>query len=78
MTRRPLGLLVLAVALMVAAVVLAFLMVLRLIRPTLFLNFVSFALTIAGVVVGFIGTAMYIGPRRGDGGAPPPDGPDPL
>lgn len=77
MTRRPLALLVLAAALMMASVVLAFLMVLRLIRPTLWLSFLSFGFTMAGAIVGFIGTAMYIGPRRGDGGNPPPNGPDP-
>ncbi len=67
MIRGPLGLIVLAVVLMMASVLLAFLMVLRLIQATLFLCFLSFAFTIAGVIIGFIGTAQYLGPRRGDG-----------
>lgn len=72
MIGSPLGLLILAAVLMLLSVVLAFLMVMRLIEPTLLLCFLSFALSIAGTIIGFIGTAQYLGPRRrgGDPGSP--------
>ncbi|GAB4309703.1 MAG: hypothetical protein Kow0097_10970 [Candidatus Bipolaricaulota bacterium] len=62
----PLGQIVIGLVMMVAAVVLAFLMVMRLIEPTLGLCFAAFILSVGGILVGMIGVAGYLRPRGGE------------
>ena len=50
--------------LLLAGVVLPFVMVLRLVQPTLLLNFISYACSTAGLIVGFVGIARYRADRR--------------
>lgn len=64
MTLGPLGQVVFGFFLIVAAVVLAFLMVLRILAPTFFLCFSSFFLTISGLILGFLGLASYVRGKR--------------
>lgn len=64
MSLGPLGQIVLAIVMMVAAVALAFLMVMRLINPTLFLCLAAFGLSVSGLILGFIGVAQYARPKR--------------
>jgi len=45
--------------LLLAGVVLPFLMVMRLLEPTLALNFISYGCSTAGLITGFIGIAQY-------------------
>ncbi len=67
MRGSPLAQILVAVGMMAASIVLAFLMVMRLIEPTLGLCFATFFLTLAGFILGIIGMVQYIRPRRGDG-----------
>lgn len=59
-----LGLILLGFLLLAVAVLLAFLMVLRILAPTLFLCFASFFLNIGGLVLGFLGLATYVRGKR--------------
>ncbi len=68
MMRSPRGQIASAVVMMVVAVVLAFLMVLRLIEPTLGLCFASFILSVGGILLGMIGLSHYVRPRDGGKG----------
>lgn len=53
-----------AFLLMVAAVVLAFLMVLGILEPNLPLALASFYLTLGGLIWGFLGLVVYVRERR--------------
>lgn len=66
MTARPGPLLFLGVAAMTAAVLLAFLMVLRVLAPSLALGFLSFTLSVGGLIVGLIGATGYFRPSGRD------------
>jgi len=52
--------------LLLTGAVLPFVMILRLIEPTLLLNFVAAASSIGGMLVGFIGIVQYDRSRRQD------------
>ncbi len=66
MNPRPGTLLLAGVAAMVGAVVLAFLMVLRVLVPSLALGFLSFTLSVGGLIVGLIGATSYFRPSGRD------------
>lgn len=66
MTARPGPLLLLGVTAMTAAVVLAFLMVLRILPASLALGFLSFTLSVGGLIVGLIGATGYFRPSGHD------------
>lgn len=66
MSLGSVGQIVFAFLLMVAAVVLAFLMVLRILEPSLSLSFLSFFLTLGGLILGFLGLVVYVRERRSD------------
>ncbi|QAA77145.1 MAG: hypothetical protein BIP78_1379 [Candidatus Bipolaricaulis sibiricus] len=68
MSLGPLAQILVAVLMMVGSVVLAFLMVMRILQPTLGLCFATFFLTLAGFIIGIIGMVQYIRPRSGDRG----------
>ena len=61
---RPVKLIVIAFSLLLAGVILPWLMVLEMVRPTLFLNFLSYVCSTGGLITGFIGIAQYTGARR--------------
>jgi hypothetical protein len=50
----------------VAAFVLSMLMVLGFLRSTLFLNFLTYGLSVAGFILGLVGTAMVVHINRKD------------
>ena len=50
----------------VAAFVLSMLMVLGLVRSTLFINFLTYGLSVAGFILGIVGTAMIMQINRND------------
>lgn len=54
----------LGVALMLLGIVLPFLMVIRVLESTFFLNFFSWGASVAGLAFGTIGFAMYSRRRR--------------
>jgi len=61
---KPLKLMLTGLALLIIGVVLPFVMVVRLVTPTLLLSFVSYASSTAGFIMGFIGLAQYGGTRK--------------
>ncbi len=67
MTANPLYLLLGGIAAMVLAVVLAFLMVLKVLEPSLGLGFLSFTLSVGGLIAGLIGALGYFRPSGRDG-----------
>jgi len=52
--------------LVLLGVVLPFLMVMKVLESTFFLNFFSFIISLMGVVIGVIGSAYYVRINRGD------------
>lgn len=60
----PKRLIWIAFGLLMAGVILAFLMVMQVLKSTLFLNFLSFFLSLAGFILGMIGTSLYVAIQR--------------
>jgi len=60
MTPSPFKIILIGFALAVLGVVLPFLMVLHILKSTFFLNFFSYAASLAGLILGIIGAAMYV------------------
>lgn len=60
----PKRLIWIAFGLLLAGVILAFLMVMNILESTLFLNFLSFLLSLAGFILGMIGTSLYVAVHR--------------
>jgi hypothetical protein len=58
-----LKLIILAIVLLLIGAVLPFAMVIRLVEPTLLLNFLAAISQISGLIVGFIGIAYYVRSR---------------
>jgi hypothetical protein len=56
--------LVIGFFMVLAGVILPFLMVLRILESTFFLNFFSYTISTLGVFLGIIGTAMYVRENR--------------
>ena len=88
MSRNPVQLILIGLFLVVLGAVLPFLMVMHTIKSTFFLNFFSYAASLAGLFLGLIGSATYVRIYRkkpsGDGPAAgedavlgPSDGNDP-
>jgi hypothetical protein len=61
---RSYRLLLIGFFMVLAGVILPFLMVLRILESTFFLNFFSYTLSTLGVFLGIIGTAMYVRENR--------------
>jgi hypothetical protein len=57
-------LLAIGIGLMVVGVALPFLMVIRLLEPTLFLSFLAHGCSMAGLITGFVGVAQYFRSRE--------------
>ena len=62
---RPGRLIILAFFMLLAGAVLPFLIVIGLIESTFFLNFLAYVVSVAGLFLGVIGIAMYVGKERG-------------
>ena len=60
----PVRLLVLAFILLLAGVVLPFLMVMKVLESTFFLNFLAYVLSLIGMMLGVAGTALIAISRR--------------
>jgi len=60
----PKRLIWIAFGLLMAGVIIAFLMVMQILKSTLFLNFLSFFLSFIGFVIGMIGTSLYVAIHR--------------
>jgi hypothetical protein len=60
MISRPVLIIILGFFMVLAGFVLPFLMVLHEIPSTFFLNFLSFTLSIAGLILGTVGAALYV------------------
>ncbi|NTW38139.1 MAG: hypothetical protein HGB17_19005 [Syntrophobacteraceae bacterium] len=58
--KQPLRLILAGFVLVTAGMVLPFLMVLQVLESTFFLNFFSFAASVAGLFLGIIGGSMYV------------------
>lgn len=64
----PIAQIALGVALMLIAILLPFLMILNIIASTFSVNFLAFALSFGGMIVGLLGVSQYVRPggRHGD------------
>ena len=47
-------------AMMVVSIILPFLMVMQVLRSTFFLNFLAYGLSVAGIMIGFIGMVTLV------------------
>jgi hypothetical protein len=54
----------LGILLMFTGAVLPFLIVIKVLKSTFFLNFLSYICLVTGLVIGYTVIAQYIGPRR--------------
>ncbi len=57
--RHPLRFILIGLALMILGIVLPFLMVIRVLESTFFLNFFAYGASVGGLFLGIIGVAMY-------------------
>jgi hypothetical protein len=64
MDANPLVLLIIGFVLVVIGAAIPWLIVLRFIESTFFLNFLSFGSTVSGLLIGIIGTAGFVQGRR--------------
>jgi len=62
MNISPIRLMAIGTGLLLVGVILPFLMILRVIEPSFPLGFISYASSLAGLVLGFVGLAQYIRP----------------
>ena len=84
MLRNPVHLILIGLVLVILGAALPFLMVIHIIRSTFFLNFFSYAASLAGLFLGLIGSATYVryhrkkapedGPAAGEDVVVPADG----
>ena len=58
--KRPVLMILIGFVLVTAGMVFTFLMVMQILESTFFLNFFSFAASVAGLFLGLIGGAMYV------------------
>jgi len=64
MTNHPVSMILLGFFLLILGWVLPFLMVLHVLPSTFFLNFFSYTLSLAGLILGIIGSALYVRLRK--------------
>jgi hypothetical protein len=64
MNTQSYRLFIIAVILLVIGAALPFLMAIRVLESTFFLNFLSYVASVTGLFLGFIGIAMYVGDAR--------------
>ena len=63
---KPWKILVLAGSMMLVSVILPLLMILQVIRSTFFLNFLAFTLSMAGMMIGYIGVVSLVRIKRSE------------
>jgi membrane protein implicated in regulation of membrane protease activity len=61
---QPWKMIVLGGGMMLVSVILPWLMVLQIVRSTFFLNFLAYGLSVAGLLIGFIGMVSMVKIRR--------------
>ena len=61
---EPWKMIVLGIAMMLLSMLLPWLMVLHLIKSTIFLNFLAYGLSVAGMLIGFLGIVHVVKIRR--------------
>ncbi len=61
---KSVKLIIAGVVLLLVGAILPFVMVIRLVTPTLLLSFISYACSTAGLITGFIGIAQHVRVRR--------------
>ena len=64
MNRRPLSFIIIALFLLLAGAVIPFLMFIRVLESTFFVNFAAYVLSVAGLFLGVLGIAMFVGDAR--------------
>ena len=62
----PARFIILAVFLLLIGAVLPFLMVIRVVESSFFLNFVSYIASVGGLFIGVLGIAMYVGKTKNE------------
>ena len=62
--RQPISFIIIALFLLLAGAVIPFLMVIRVLESTFFVNFAAYVLSIAGLFLGVLGIAMFVGDAR--------------
>jgi len=62
----PMRIVLIGLILVVLGVVFPFLMVMGVLKSTLFLNFFSFIVSLIGIIIGVIGSAYYVRINRKD------------
>jgi len=60
MSSSPLKIILIGFALLVLGAVLPFLMVIHILKSTFFLNFFSYTASLVGLILGIIGSALYV------------------
>jgi hypothetical protein len=63
---QPWKILVLAGGMMIVSIIIPLLMVLQLLQSTFFLNFLSYTLSVAGLMIGMIGVVTMVKLRNKD------------
>lgn len=58
--KTPLFYILIGFVLVVIGAVMPFLMVMQIVRSTIFLNFISYAASISGLLLGILGAALYV------------------
>jgi membrane protein implicated in regulation of membrane protease activity len=61
---QPWKMIVVGASMMLVSMVLPWLMVLQILRSTFFLNFLAYGLSVAGMLIGFIGMVSMVKIRR--------------
>ena len=64
MANRPLVMIILGFVLLMLGWILPFLMVMHVVPSTFFLNFFSYGVSLIGLILGIIGSSMYVKLRR--------------
>ena len=62
--RRPVYLIMIGFGLVLLGAILPFLMVMRIVQSTFFLNFFSYGASVIGLFLGIIGSAMFVQYRK--------------
>lgn len=62
--KRPRNLIILAIPMLLFGVAMPFAMIIRIVESTFFLNFAAFTVSVAGLFLGVLGIASYVGDAR--------------
>lgn len=62
--RRPVYIILIGFVMVLLGAFLPFLMVMRILKSTFFLNFFSYGISVVGLFLGIIGSALYVSYRK--------------